>query len=372
MRKRFGKFLSKKSGYWYWQDNDSRKSGKLLQGTLGTKDEVEAERLLHARNEAHYQPSAINIQMARAYLSGSDPKLSSRTWQEVMEQLVALKKSETHRRWSVAIKDKNFDTIRKVSVLETRADHFLKVLSDGKTSSNVYLRRIHNFALAMDWLLRAVLPKPNWPKVIYKPKRGITAEEHLLIIGRELNSERKAFYQLCWHLGGSQTDIACLDAEDVNWNDRTICYDRKKLENRQDTGIKPPLIRFGKEVADILGPLPTKGALFPYLRTVRAGDRATEFKQRCDGLKIKGISLHSYRYAWAERARRAGYPLRFAEEALGHNSKAVHRAYARKAEVCVPCLDDWEKTMQEKMVNVDFDTQHAQPSEVQGLVATTK
>jgi hypothetical protein len=33
---------------------------------------------------------------------------------------------------------------------------------------------------------------------------------------------------------------------------------------------------------------------------VRPGDRATEFKQRCDGLKIKGISLHSYRYAWAE------------------------------------------------------------------------
>ena len=53
MRKKFGKFLSKKSGYWYWQDNDSRKSGKLKQGTLGTKNEVEADRLLHAKNEAH-------------------------------------------------------------------------------------------------------------------------------------------------------------------------------------------------------------------------------------------------------------------------------------------------------------------------------
>jgi hypothetical protein len=27
------------------------------------------------------------------------------------------------------------------------------------------------------------------------------------------------------------------------------------------------------------------------------------------------------------------YPERFAQEALGHNSKAVHRAYARKAQV---------------------------------------
>jgi hypothetical protein len=36
------------------------------------------------------------------------------------------------------------------------------------------------------------------------------------------------------------------------------------------------------------------------------------------------------RYAWAERAKTAGYPERFAMENLGHNSKAVHRAYARR------------------------------------------
>jgi hypothetical protein len=276
--------FQRKSGVWYLQD---RKSGE--QESLRTRDKTEATRLLNAKNEAVYQPAAINLQLARAYISASDPKLGTRNWQEVMEQVVKLKRGETQRRWAVAIKDKNFDSIRKLSVLETRSDHFLKVLSDGKISTNVYLRRVHNFALNMDWLLKPVLPKPSWPKVTYKTKRGITIEEHLLITGREQNTERKAFYQLCWHLGGSQTDIAHLDAEDVDWN---------------DTGIKPPLIRFGKGVADILGTLPQKGALFPYLRTVRPGDRATEFKQRCDGLKIKGVSLHSYRYAWAERARR--------------------------------------------------------------------
>jgi integrase len=76
---------------------------------------------------------------------------------------------------------------------------------------------------------------------------------------------------------------------------------------------------------------------------VRAGDRATEFKQRCRGLGIEGVTLHSYRYAWAERALTAGYPERFAQEALGHNSKAVHRAYARKAKVIVPALESYEK-----------------------------
>jgi Zn/Cd-binding protein ZinT len=47
---------------------------------------------------------------------------------------------------------------------------------------------------------------------------------------------------------------------------------------------------------------------------------------------------------------------------LGHNSKAVHNAYAKHAEVTVPSLDDWEKNWQEnpqrsaqpKLLPVDF------------------
>ena len=61
------------------------------------------------------------------------------------------------------------------------------------------------------------------------------------------------------------------------------------------------------------------------------------------GLKIKGVTLHSYRYAWAERAKTAGYSERFALEALGHNSKAEHRAYARKAKVELPSFGEYEK-----------------------------
>jgi hypothetical protein len=95
-------------------------------------------------------------------------------------------------------------------------------------------------------------------------------------------------------------------------------------------------------VAAILSKLPKIGPLFPFLASVRPGDRATEFKQRCDGLGIRGISLHSYRYAWAERAKIAGYPERFAQLALGHNSKAVHRAYAKKAQVTLPPLEEHE------------------------------
>jgi hypothetical protein len=67
------------------------------------------------------------------------------------------------------------------------------------------------------------------------------------------------------------------------------------------------MIHFGPDIEEILRRLNAAGYLFPYLRSVRSGDRATEFKQRCEGLGIKGVTLHSYRYAWAERAKTCGY-----------------------------------------------------------------
>jgi hypothetical protein len=43
--------------------------------------------------------------------------------------------------------------------------------------------------------------------------------------------------------------------------------------------------------------------------------------------------------------RLARYPERFAQEALGHQSKAVHRAYARNAQVVIPTLEDHERKL---------------------------
>jgi integrase len=144
-----------------------------------------------------------------------------------------------------------------------------------------------------------------------------------------VNAERKTFYRLSWLLGASQGDVANLKGEDIDWTDNTVSFFRRK------TGV-PVLVHLGSETLDVLKDLPAEGALFPYLSSVRAGDRATEFKQRCRQLKIEGVTLHSYRYAWAERAKMAGYPERFAQEALGHNSKAVHRAYAKRALMKIP------------------------------------
>jgi len=133
-------------------------------------------------------------------------------------------------------------------------------------------------------------------------------------------------------------------AENIDWANRVIAYQRQK------TG-QTALLHFRDQVQAVLRTLPTTGPLFPSLRTLRAADRATEFKQRCHGLGISGVTLHSYRYAWAERAKAAGYPERYAMEALGHNSMAVHRAYAKNAQLKLPALEDYETSaMQGKII----------------------
>jgi hypothetical protein len=44
------------------------------------------------------------------------------------------------------------------------------------------------------------------------------------------------------------------------------------------------------------------------------------------------------------------YPQRFAQEALGHSSRAVHEAYAKGALVICPALDEYESMRDRKIV----------------------
>ncbi|HXI72160.1 MAG TPA: tyrosine-type recombinase/integrase [Verrucomicrobiae bacterium] len=259
-----------------------------------------------------------------------------RTWQHVMDEIIRIKTGENQIRWMVVAKSKKYDLIRARVLIETQAEHLFRVLQQGTVSTNVYLRRMHNFALDMNWLPASVISRRQWPPVRFKAKRAITLDEHQQIIAAERNPERKALYQLCWHLGASQGDIASLKGEDVDWQNGTVSFTRKKTGG-------PVIVHLGAEALNVFKDLPSEGMLFPYRSSVRAGDRATEFGQRCRRLGITGVTLHSYRYAWTERAKIAGYLERFAQEALGHNSKAVHRACAKRALMKIPSLEDYEQ-----------------------------
>ena len=318
--------------------------------SLNTTNVDEAQQIIEAKNNSERQP-LLNMQIAKAYLLGTDNGITERTWGQAIEALTNTKHGANRERWLRVVKDRALAVLLPKVIVETQGEVLLNVLKMGKVSTNVYLRRLHNFCVDMNWLPWPLIPKRQWPTVRFKDKRAITWEEHCKIIERERNPERKAFYQLAWHMGGSQSDIALLEADSIDWEQLAITFTRQK------TGT-PVIMSFDEETATLLKALPKSGPLFPYLRKVRAGDRATEFKQRCDGLGIKGATLHSYRYAWAERARVAGMPERFAQEALGHNSKAVTRAYAKRAKVKVPPLSEYER-QRAKFLNAPETTLNA-------------
>ncbi len=242
--------------------------------SLRTKDREEAVRLCNARNDA-VQRTGLNLQLARVYFMASDAGASERTWTHVLHQIILTKQGETRSRWEVAAKDKALQPLLGSKLIETTAEHFIAALTAGTVSTNVFLRRIHNFALDLNWLLAPILPKRQWPAVRYQVKRAITWDEHLRIIDREGNPEKRAFYELLWNLGGSQGDIASLRTEDIDWENNLITFQRKKLLHREGGAVR---ISFGNYLRYILKSLPSHGLLFPYLESIRSSDRATEFK----------------------------------------------------------------------------------------------
>lgn len=328
MKHRF--WLFRRHGVFYIQDSRTRHKE-----SLHTRDATEARRLRDARNTAADQPS-IGIALAKAYLSARDAKIGERSWQDVIDEFCSHGKPQTQTHRREVTSRKPFDLIRRRKLIETVPDDILAALKAGGVMTSAYLRCLHNLATGLGWLPWPVLPSRLWPSPKTKAKRGVLLEEHQRIIDAEKNPERRLYYELLWETGASQSDAACLRAENIDWKSRLLIYERQK------TG-QPARLRIGDRLAELLRQLPGRGPLFPRISASTNNARAAEFSRRCALLRISGISLHSYRYAWAQRARTAGMPERFAQEALGHGSKAVHRAYAHNACVNIPSIEEYEK-----------------------------
>mgnify|MGYP000692485023 CR=1 FL=1 len=94
-------------------------------------------------------------------------------------------------------------------------------------------------------------------------------------IAAEVNAERKVFYQLCWHLGASQGDIAALKGEDIDWENTTVSFFRKK------TGV-PVLVHLLTRPRPMRLPLST-------LRFIREAVRERRARHRLRDLIILGL-----------------------------------------------------------------------------------
>ena len=213
------------------------------------------------------------------------------------------------------------DPLRKLPILETQPEDFLKVLRDAGVATNVYLRRIHNFALDMNWLPWPVMPKRQWPKISYRKRRGHHRRRAAGDPGQ-----------------GEQSGTARLLRTGLAHRRRSV---RPGLLDRPEYRLGP--------TRDPLPPQENPQRLHPQVQRSR-GKHSREAAQSRTPLSGISRTLHSYRYSWAERAKSCGYPERFAQVALGHNSRAVHEAYASGAAPVLPALDEYENTYRERVI----------------------
>lgn len=187
MKQKFRLYKRGASGRYYVHNNATGQ-----QESLGTCDRAEAMRLLCAKNEADHQP-AFNAHLARTYLSASDPRVGKRTWRMLMDALVASKSQwtqTTQERYKSAIGEPALAPILDIPLLETRPEHFLEAIQKGTVSTNIILRRAHNFAIEIRWLPWPIMTTKQWPPIRFGERRGITREEHEKIIAREKDPER--------------------------------------------------------------------------------------------------------------------------------------------------------------------------------------
>src|ERR1700722_16101724 len=135
--------LYRRNGIYYAENTRTRQ-----QYSLRASDRGEASRLLNAKNEAAVAPM-MNLALGKTYLAAHDPKMVTRTWADVMADLVTHGRESSQARCRREMKAPPYNLVRHKKLVETTADDLKAVLAAGGSSTNNYLRRLHNLALGM-------------------------------------------------------------------------------------------------------------------------------------------------------------------------------------------------------------------------------
>jgi len=221
MRQRYRLYRRKNGGRYYIHDDVTGK-----QESLGTSDRAIAVRLFHSKSEAVQQP-AVNLQIARAYLAASDPQIATRTGSSSWTRWSNSKGrdpaplADRHQGQGVQLDPASADFGNEAGKLFARARN-RKSFDQCIFAAHPQLRPGHDMAAVAGHRETAMAESS-----VQRQTRHHW-EEHQAIVTRELNPERKAFYKLAWHMGASQSDLANLEAENIDWEHNVISFARKR------------------------------------------------------------------------------------------------------------------------------------------------
>jgi hypothetical protein len=249
-----------------------------------------------------------------------------------MEQLQARGKDSSRERLRQRVQVAAFDGLRHKKLLETTADDFFAVFKDGKVSIVCFLKRLAQLRLE-SWL---DCPADCRAVSLAEIRTQRPARHHAGRTPERFGRRRKTPSGNCiWNCFGKP---ARRRATRRTSRPRTLTGRRGRFPisgKRPARWRSSPSARRWKPCCSSCRRPAHCSRSCPRSRPTTA---PAGFRRRCHKAGVSGVTLHCYRYAWAERAKVVGMPERFAQAALGHNSKAIHRAYAKKAVIIAPSL----------------------------------
>ena len=270
--------------------------------------------------------------------------MNKTTWDTIISTVAAIGGPSTVARKLVEFNHARWNKLKKLPLSNTGGSDFLKVMNAGGVSTACYLASVQTMALETGQISHPILPKRLWPKREKKFRRAITKEEHCRL-AHHREPKWAAYLELLWQTGASQSDAAQLQIELTDMDKGIITYRRMKTGTRAAQKISPSLMLMLKKLAGDR----KRGYFIPHIAHLTVNARSSCFRKKCLALNIHGVSLHSYRYGWAERAFELGVPERLAMVALGHNSRAIHQAYAKGAKLVCLSLEEYKENPPTKL-----------------------
>lgn len=256
-------------------------------------------------------------------------------WDYLINLFLCIGCEKTKERKHNELKMPRWSRLKQLEIAATSGSDFLDLLNNGGVQTRQYLRCIHKSALEIGAITHPILPHKLWPKKPRTERRGITLEEHRMLHSNMHSWRWKIFLSLLWETGAAQSDAAHFRIEKLQGD--ILEYRRMKTGTRAAQKLSPEL----KTLIENAACGRKKGFILPSLQRMDSKDRGSIFRRACRRCGVDGVTLHSYRYAWAERAFEAGMPERLAMVALGHNSAAIHRAYSKRATVVAPSIEEY-------------------------------
>jgi hypothetical protein len=300
---------------------------------------------------------AFHKKTAEMHLAKCNPEWTINTWDMVINsmkkaprgQVGGQKSARTVRTITSSWGNKCWNRIRHKRLIDTLPSDFQGALNGLGCGLVAFGKTLHRFAFNHGMMPYQIMGDAMWPKVKFNRRsRAITEAEHVRLVKyfseagervyrmalkhhpdttiAQWQEEWVNYLWLLWFTAASNSDAANMKAENILWDERVIAYKRDKWQEPEETPPVCVAIAKGGQLEKLLKALPAQGNLFPLLTQIGQESRCRVFKKARERVGIKGrVTIHGYRFGFAERAKKGGMSVEDRMISLGHaNYKMTH------------------------------------------------